>query len=215
MKKEHERKKLSDEEKFEALLEQKESAAEDFSNTFKQLKMEQEKLLDVMSIDHTSDLTGAKDEVTRLRDVESKEKMSIIDKRSKAEENAWNEIDHMTDKNKDVLAENIEKGLENKAELTKQMRELTAQNLERSNKAKDLQEKKNQLDNKMIEQQKIRSDIHACEQQYRARINTIDEKNIQISQLQKKIQELEKFKFVLDYKIKELKRDICPKEVQI
>ena len=75
--------------------------------------------MDVMSIDHTSDLTGAKDEVTRLRDVESKEKMSIIDKRSKAEENAWNEIDHMTDKNKDVLAENIEKGLENKAELTK------------------------------------------------------------------------------------------------
>lgn len=35
--------------------------------------MEQEKLLDVMSIDHTSDLTGAKDEVTRLKDVSDKE----------------------------------------------------------------------------------------------------------------------------------------------
>ena len=33
--------------------------------------------------------------------------------------------------------------------------------------------------------------------------------------LKKKIQELEKFKFVLDYKIKELKRDIGPREVQI
>ena len=43
------------------------------------------------------------------------------------------------------------------------MRDLTAQNAERSNKAKDLQEKKNQLENKMVEQQKIRSDIHACE----------------------------------------------------
>lgn len=67
----------------------------------------------------------------------------------------------------------------------------------------------------MVEQQKIRSDIHACESQYKARIATIKEKDIQIQQLQKKIQELEKFKFVLDYKIKELKRDICPKEVQI
>ena len=67
----------------------------------------------------------------------------------------------------------------------------------------------------MVEQQKIRSDIHACESQYKARIATIEEKDIQIGQLQKKIQELEKFKFVLDYKIKELKRDICPKEVQI
>ena len=26
---------------------------------------------------------------------------------------------------------------------------------------------------------------------------------------------MEKFKFVLDYKIKELKRDICPKETEI
>ena len=64
-------------------------------------------------------------------------------KRRDAEEDAWNEIDSMTDKNKDTLALNIEKGMENKAELTKHMRELMAQNMERSNKAKDLQEKKN------------------------------------------------------------------------
>jgi len=44
----------------------------------------------------------------------------------------------MTDKNKDILAENIEKGMENKAELTKYMRELMSRNMERSNKAKDL-----------------------------------------------------------------------------
>ena len=34
-------------------------------------------------------------------------------------------------------------------------------------------------------------------------------------ELKKKTQELEKFKFVLDYKIKELKRDIGPREIQI
>jgi hypothetical protein len=33
-----------------------------------------------------------------------------------------------------------------------------------------------------------------------------------INELKKKTQELEKFKFVLDYKIKELKRDIGPRE---
>jgi len=92
------------------------------------------------------------------------------------------------------------------------MRQLTAQNLERSNRAKELQEKKNTLESKINEQTKIRADIFACEEQFRARVATIEEKDNQISQLQKKIQELEKFKFVLDYKIKELKRDICPKE---
>jgi len=33
--------------------------------------------------------------------------------------------------------------------------------------------------------------------------------------LKKKTQELEKFKFVLDYKIKELKREIAPQEQEI
>ena len=33
--------------------------------------------------------------------------------------------------------------------------------------------------------------------------------------MKKKIQELEKFKFVLDYKIKELKREIGPREIEI
>jgi hypothetical protein len=36
-----------------------------------------------------------------------------------------------------------------------------------------------------------------------------------IYQLKKKTHELEKFKFVLDYKIKELKRDIAPREIEI
>ena len=33
--------------------------------------------------------------------------------------------------------------------------------------------------------------------------------------MKKKTQELEKFKFVLDYKIKELRRDIAPREMEI
>ena len=33
--------------------------------------------------------------------------------------------------------------------------------------------------------------------------------------MKKKTQELEKFKFVLDYRIKDLKRDIAPREAEI
>ena len=43
----------------------------------------------------------------------------------------------------------------------------------------------------------------------------IGEREKKIYQLKKKTQELEKFKFVLDYKIKELKRDIAPREMEI
>jgi len=41
------------------------------------------------------------------------------------------------------------------------------------------------------------------------------EKEQRIYELKKKTQELEKFKFVLDYKIKELKRDIGPRTMDI
>lgn len=47
------------------------------------------------------------------------------------------------------------------------------------------------------------------------RDKAINDKGIRINGLKKKTQELEKFKFVLDYKIKELKRDIGPKEEEI
>lgn len=42
------------------------------------------------------------------------------------------------------------------------------------------------------------------------RETTIKDKDGRITQLKLKTQELEKFKFVLDYKIKELKKDIKP-----
>jgi len=44
---------------------------------------------------------------------------------------------------------------------------------------------------------------------------TIKDKDRRILDLRKKTLELEKFKFVLDYKIKEFKRDIGPRELEI
>ena len=48
-----------------------------------------------------------------------------------------------------------------------------------------------------------------------AKDKLIGDREKKIYQLKKKTQELEKFKFVLDYKIKELKRDIAPREMEI
>ena len=47
------------------------------------------------------------------------------------------------------------------------------------------------------------------------RDDTIQDKEKRIYDLKKKNQELEKFKFVLDYKIKELRRQMEPKENEI
>lgn len=50
---------------------------------------------------------------------------------------------------------------------------------------------------------------------FREREETITDKEKRIFDLKKKNQELEKFRFVLDYKIKELKLQIAPRENDI
>ncbi|KAF4046601.1 putative WD repeat region containing protein [Phytophthora infestans] len=61
----------------------------------------------------------------------------------------------------------------------------------------------------------LEKDIQGHKKEIREREETIQDKEKRIYDLKKKNQELEKFKFVLDYKIKELKRQIEPREQEI
>jgi hypothetical protein len=57
----------------------------------------------------------------------------------------------------------------------------------------------------------LEKDIAGLKREIRERDETIGDKERRIYELKKKNQELEKFKFVLDYKIKELKKQVgCP-----
>ena len=61
----------------------------------------------------------------------------------------------------------------------------------------------------------LEKDIEGFKKEISERDMTIDDKKQRIYDLRKKNQELEKFKFVLDYKIKELRRQIEPRELEI
>ncbi|KAJ3342297.1 Cilia- and flagella-associated protein 57 [Gonapodya sp. JEL0774] len=61
----------------------------------------------------------------------------------------------------------------------------------------------------------LEKDIAGLKKEIQERDETIQDKEKRIYDLKKKNQELEKFKFVLDYKIKELKRQIEPREHDI
>lgn len=74
-----------------------------------------------------------------------------------------------------------------------------------SNREKELLDRKKGLE----------KDIQGHKKEIREREETINDKEKRIYDLKKKNQELEKFKFVLDYKIKELKKQIEPRENEI
>ncbi|CAD7703772.1 unnamed protein product, partial [Ostreobium quekettii] len=61
----------------------------------------------------------------------------------------------------------------------------------------------------------LEKDIMSLKREIHERDETIGDKERRIYDLKKKNQELEKFKFVLDYKIKELKKQIEPREMEI
>lgn len=65
--------------------------------------------------------------------------------------------------------------------------------------------------NKLLKQSEAHKNTIASQRsELSERETTIKDKDGRITQLKLKTQELEKFKFVLDYKIKELKKDIKP-----
>ncbi|CEG40053.1 WD40/YVTN repeat-like-containing domain [Plasmopara halstedii] len=87
---------------------------------------------------------------------------------------------------------------------------------------KDIEDQRDQIkvlletEKELIEAMKsFEKEIYALKREIRVRDDTIGEKERRIYDLKKKNQELEKFKFVLDYKIKELKKAIEPRENEI
>ena len=62
---------------------------------------------------------------------------------------------------------------------------------------------------------KLYEDIAQTYKDIEDRDSTLETKKLGIMELKKKIQELEKFKFVLDYKINELRREVDPRNVKI
>jgi len=71
------------------------------------------------------------------------------------------------------------------------------------------------LNKQIITANNWKQDNKSKEGELQERNSTIADKEHRIKELKQKTQELEKFKFVLDYKIKELKREIKPRELNI
>ncbi|CAD2219432.1 WDdomain 65 [Angomonas deanei] len=95
---------------------------------------------------------------------------------------------------------------------------LSKENLNRADleaKVADVNEKLKQQSGLESQIESAKRDIDALTNEYRERGETIAEKERRIYDLKKKNQELEKFKFVLEYKIKELKAQIDPRDEEI
>ena len=164
---------------------------------------------------HLREMNDADSAIKTLQEDKQKMKEKHVEIMRQIEDDAIEEIEQIKKKNKADITKINDLSLKSKADL-----QLT------KNKKNDLEAECEELErdkidkNQLLNSQKQKNNLLEDEQRKKSEeINlndqTIGEKEKQIYQLKKKTQELEKFKFVLDYKIKELKREIAPKEKEI
>jgi len=105
--------------------------------------------------------------------------------------------------------------MDSKAKLTEKTGEYKTQKMKKEQLFGEIQQLKIYLASLVKKGIDLNATIESQKTELSEREATIRDKDSRIFDLKKKTQELEKFKFVLDYKIKELKRDICPREEEI
>jgi uncharacterized protein (DUF3084 family) len=135
--------------------------------------------------------------------------------RERIEDETWIKIDELKDKNKEELAKIIDQGMQSKCNLTLIHNDFKKRKNERDTEEKGIEKKNDELTELFKSTNNLKQQIQSQEGELKERDTTIKDKDKRIIDLKKKTQELEKFKFVLDYKIKELKRDIGPRELEI
>lgn len=135
--------------------------------------------------------------------------------RKQIEEDADREIIEMRTKYEKRLRESLESNMQLKGENGILQKKFASLNKEIETHQQDKRRLMNDKDKLNDVIKSLEKDILALRKEIQERDETIQDKEKRIYDLKKKNQELEKFKFVLDYKIKELKKQIEPRENEI
>jgi chromosome segregation ATPase len=134
--------------------------------------------------------------------------------RENVENQTWEEIEQIKERNKEQLAREIDQGMKQKSDLKLIKNEQHLKDTERKTLDFKIQEQNAQLQEEIQNTNRERSIIESLKNELHERQLTISDKDEKIDKLRKQVQELDKFKFVLDYKIKELKHKVVPKARQ-
>ncbi|KAI8472173.1 MAG: hypothetical protein J3K34DRAFT_519934 [Monoraphidium minutum] len=206
---------MAEVERYSSLLQEKEALNERWDEQNALLVESHERVIAELTEEYEAKLAEEALAREALRQEKKGLEWEFAEVKRQMEEDADAEIEDLRDKYESRLGGEREAALRLKGEngiMRKKFQGL----------AKDLDEQREALA-AQHEQQKdlyatikgLEKDIAGLKREIRERDDTIGDKERRIYELKKKNQELEKFKFVLDFKIKELKKQIEPREVEI
>ena len=133
--------------------------------------------------------------------------------RERVENETWERIDQQKETDKQEMAKEIDKSMKQKGELTLIMNNYKDLKTQRDFQTDTIKEMQNNLNDELTNIQSLNQQIGSQDKEIKERELTLTNKLERISILRHKTMDLEKFKFVLDYKIKEMKQEITPREL--
>mmetsp|Transcript_31356 Transcript_31356/g.74513 ORF Transcript_31356/g.74513 Transcript_31356/m.74513 type:complete len:1197 (-) Transcript_31356:67-3657(-) len=206
---------MAEVERYQQLMEEKELLNERWDEQNSLLVESHERLVQELTDEYEYKLQEEQLALQRVKDEKDELMHELEETRRQVEEDADQEIEELKDKYEVKLTAEREQHLRLKGENGIMRKKFNAQ-------LKEIEDSKD--DNKqLVARQKelyhqiamLEKEIAGLKKEIRERDETIGDKEKRIYDLKKKNQELEKFKFVLDYKIKELKKQIEPRELEI
>ena len=133
------------------------------------------------------------------------------EERERVENQTWDKIEEIKEENKRELAKLVDAGMKMRSELTLIKNEYRHKEQEMEALRQKIKEQNQELNTEIANTNREKQHIESMKNELQERGRTIKDKENKIDQYRKQTQELEKFKFVLDYKIKELKSRIGPR----
>lgn len=206
---------MAEVERYQQLMQEKELLNERWDEQNSLLVESHERVIAELTEEYEGKLAEEALKIEQLQADKAEAEREFDEIKKQLEEDADREIEELKEKYEQKLSAEREAGLRLKGENGIMRKKFTALQ-------KDIDAQKEEIKS-LFEQKKelyqtiasLEKDITSLKREIRERDETIGDKERRIYDLKKKNQELEKFKFVLDYKIKELKKQIEPREEEI
>uniref|UniRef100_A0A7S0YIJ8 Cilia- and flagella-associated protein 57 n=1 Tax=Polytomella parva TaxID=51329 RepID=A0A7S0YIJ8_9CHLO len=206
---------MAEVERYQALLQEKELLNERWDEQNSLLVESHERVIAELTEDYEAKLAEEALRIEALQAEKAELEREFEEIKRQLEEDADREIEETKEKYETKLQGERDSSLRLKGENGIMRKKFNALQ-------KDIEAQKEEI-KQLFEQKKefyatiasLEKDIGSLKREIRERDETIGDKERRIYDLKKKNQELEKFKFVLDYKIKELKKQIEPREAEI
>ncbi|CAF1015427.1 unnamed protein product, partial [Adineta ricciae] len=202
-------------EKYQDLQSKTQKTQEDYERQLTELENKKEEDVARQRLKYTTELEKIKNQLFVEHEKGKQQSRDYEETKRQIEEDADEEILKLMQTNEQALSQCKEENVNLRNKSTTYQRKV--KDLEESIRKKEVD-----LGNSKSEEVKLQNnirglkkDIEGLKKEIQERDETIQDKEKRIYELKRKNQELEKFKFVLDYRIKELKKQIEPREIEI